>query len=199
MCFYCHSFLDFFIFFRFLVKAFDAEPCEEDWVPPASQLTLETNSNCGIRCGYEAWGATDPCLKGLVHVVMLVHLTIWLPKKLIVQLVGWCFFSSQECGKGKGGNGGKGGKGKGHDNARHPRLQNAGARLLRDGIALQMDHCHSLCRELCTEGDTAVLIGQVKSFDESKNYGFIACDLVSSVYFGHSHYEVVFVILDILC
>eukprot|EP00434_Breviolum_minutum_P029939 symbB.v1.2.026473.t1/scaffold2649.1/size74057/5 len=99
--------------------AFDAEPCEEDWVPPASQLTLETNSNCGIRCGYEAWGAT-------------------------------------ECGKGKGGNGGKGGKGKGHDNARHPRLQNA--------------------------GDTAVLIGQVKSFDESKNYGFIACDLVSSVF-----------------
>ena len=68
MCFYCHSFLDFFIFFRFLVKAFDAEPCEEDWVPPASQLTLETNSNSGIRVGYEAWGATDPCLKGLVHV-----------------------------------------------------------------------------------------------------------------------------------
>ena len=33
--------------------------------------------------------------------VMLVHLTIWLPKKLIVQLVGWFLFSSQECGKGQ--------------------------------------------------------------------------------------------------
>lgn len=44
-----------------------------------------------------------------------------------------------------------------------------------------------------------MLMGQVKSFDESKNYGFIACDLVSSVYFGHRDYEVVFVILDILC
>ena len=58
--FFSHSFRDFFQLFRFLVKAFNAEPCEEDWVPTASQLTL-TNS-CGIP-GYEAWGSTDPCLK----------------------------------------------------------------------------------------------------------------------------------------
>lgn len=119
-----------------------------------------------------------------------------------------CFFASQECGKGKG---------KWHDNAWHPRLQNAGALFAdSDGIVLQSFLFHLFgggslsfflqgtvhscvnSQRNSIEGDTAVLMGQVKSFDENKNYGFIACDLVSSVYFGHRDYEIVFIILDIL-